>query len=90
MTQKQIDNLKIVLSYHEKLHHLLQNFLPINTNDKIDFKIAPNKIVKCYYSKCYKSKVLSIQYNSSKKLIITKSMWKIFKKYLNQINNELY
>ena len=63
----------------------------IQTGDLIEFSflITKSKLVRLYYSKCYKDYVLSIKLNNSKKIIITRHMWKVFRKYINQIDNEL-
>jgi hypothetical protein len=51
--------------------------------------IANNKTFRVYNSKTYKENVLSFNFGNSKKYIITKQMWKIFREYILQIDNIL-
>jgi hypothetical protein len=59
--------------------------------DKIDFTfhLSNYKSVRIYYSKSYKDFVLSLNLGNSKKYIITKFMWKIFKIYYPFIDKVL-
>ena len=61
------------------------------TGDFVEFSVflSNSKSVRLYFSKCYKDYVLCIKINKSKKIIITRQMWKIFRKFINQIDNEL-
>ncbi|CAF1038151.1 unnamed protein product [Brachionus calyciflorus] len=58
------------------------------TGDNLDFTflLSKTKTVRMYKSRSYKDYVLSLSLNRSKKLIITKSMWKIFKIYVPLID----
>jgi hypothetical protein len=62
-----------------------------NVGDLIEFSIQLNKSkrARLYYSKSYRDYVLSFNINSTKSFIIDRRMWKILKKYLNFIENEL-
>ena len=53
-----------------------------------DFRIqlTKNKYMKLYKSKCYNDFILTLNVNESKKIVITKSMWKIIRKNINQID----
>jgi len=61
------------------------------TGDNFDFTflLSKTKTARLYKSRSYKDYVLSLSLNKSKKLIITKSMWKIFKIYLPLIEKLL-
>ena len=61
------------------------------TADNFDFTflLSKTKTVRLYKSRSYKDYVLSLSLNKSKKLIITKSMWKIFKIYIPLIDKLL-
>ena len=87
MTQIQIDNLKTVLSFLNVPKKTWIKFIPAN-NREIEFNIATNKKVKIYKSNKYRGKVLAIQYNNTKYLILTKQMWTELKKYFSLIENE--
>ena len=51
--------------------------------------LTKSKNARLYYSESYKDFVVSFNFSCSKKFIISRSMWKIFRKYINQIDNEL-
>ncbi len=57
--------------------------------NEINLNLSPQKVVRLYYSKCYKSYVLSFKLGKTKKFIITKFMWKIFQRYLPKIQRVL-
>ena len=57
--------------------------------DEFCIYISKNKTFRLYYSKTYKSSVLSFNFGNSKKYIITKPMWKIFRKYIPHIDKIL-
>jgi len=48
--------------------------------------LAKNKTFRVYKSKTYKEYVLSFNFGNSKKYIITKSMWKLFRDYVQKID----
>ena len=58
------------------------------TTHSQDFRIqlSKNKYMKLYKSKCYNDFILTLNVNESKKIVITKSMWKIIRKNINQID----
>ena len=60
------------------------------TEDHIspDFTIhlSKSKYIKLYKSKIYSDYILTINTNTSKKIVITKSMWKIFRAHFRQID----
>lgn len=49
-------------------------------------QLAKNKHMKLYKSKVYRQFVLSFNINNSKKIVISKPMWMIFRKYFKQID----
>jgi hypothetical protein len=55
----------------------------VSTQTQIDFTfhLSNYKSVRIYFSKSYKDYVLSLNLGNSKKFIITKFMWTIFKIY---------
>ncbi|CAF1114241.1 unnamed protein product [Brachionus calyciflorus] len=61
------------------------------TADNFDytFLLSKTKTVRLYKSRSYKDYVLSLSLNKSKKLIVTKSMWNIFKIYIPLIDKLL-
>ena len=61
------------------------------TGDSFDFTffLSNTKSIRLYKSKSYKDFVLCLNLGKSKKFIITKEMWKIFKIYIPLINNTL-
>lgn len=63
-----------------------------NNNFKnLDFHIqlSKNKFLKLYKSKSYNEYILTLNINKSKKIVITKSMWKIIKQNLDQIDGAI-
>lgn len=74
--------------YKKKLSH---RDIGIQCNNEFanrDFEIylSKNKYMRLYKSKIYKDYILSFNINKSKKIVITKSMWKIIKQNFCQIN----
>jgi hypothetical protein len=61
------------------------------TGDIVEFciQLNKNKRARLYYSESYKDYVLAFNINQSKSFILTRSMWKKFKKHLKNIDNEL-
>jgi hypothetical protein len=55
--------------------------------DDLNFYLTNKKTVRMYYSQAYKEKVLSLNFGTSKNFIITKHMWKNFKKEFDKIDN---
>lgn len=58
-------------------------------DDEFYLSLSNSKSVRLYYSKSYKDYVLSFRLGKSKKFILTKPMWIIFRKYLPHINKVL-
>jgi len=52
-------------------------------------QLAKNKFIKLYQSRVYNDYILTINTNHSKKIVITRSMWKIFRLFINQIDSVL-
>lgn len=65
----------------------------IQTEDKIELdchiQLTKNKYIKLYKSKCFNEYILSLNINKSKKIVVTKSMWKIIKANIKQIDGAL-
>ena len=66
----------------------IKKTISTQTGDIFEFykNIGKNKSIRLYYSNTYKDYVLSINFGNCKKYLITRSMWKIFRLYLNQID----
>ena len=80
MAQKQLDK------FNFKLKSIDQS---TQTGDLYEFIICLTKTkrARVYYSESYKDYVLSLNYGTCKKFIITRSMWKIIEKKLELINH---
>lgn len=50
--------------------------------------LTNTKKARLYFSESYKDLVLCFSSGESKKIIVTRSMWNIFRKYIIQIDNE--
>jgi hypothetical protein len=86
MAQIMIDN------YNNQKRKYGNNIATQTSNDEIDdlyFNLSPTKHARIYYSKCYKSQVLSLNINRSKAFIITPDIWNILKSKNDQINSIL-
>ena len=61
------------------------------TGESCEFcvSLSKNKNARLYYSYAFRDTVLSLNINNAKSFIFTKPMWKVFRKYINQIDNEL-
>jgi len=55
--------------------------------DELFFNLTKTKHARIYYSKCYKSNVISLNINKSKAFIITPHIWKILKSKSNLIDS---
>jgi hypothetical protein len=51
--------------------------------------LSKSKKFRMYYSKSYKDYVISFNFTNCRKFLISRSMWKIFRKYINIIDGEL-
>jgi hypothetical protein len=58
-------------------------------SDDLFFNLSKNKHGKIYYSKQYKSKVLSLNIHNSKSFIITKQIWSKLKEQFDNIDKAL-
>ena len=70
---------------------LLKNSKSTQTGDFIEFLVYldKTKTVRLYYSSSYKDYVLCLHFSNNKRYIVTKPMWKIFRKHLVNIDNVL-
>ena len=61
------------------------------TGDPKEFQInlSENKHIRIYFSKTYKTHILSLNFGNCKKYIITKSMWKRLRVHLDRIDEIL-
>lgn len=79
MAQAQLDRIKF------------QKNVAIQTGDRneLTINLSKTKTFRMYYSKSYKDYVISFNFTNCRKFIISRSMWKIFRKYINIIDGEL-
>ena len=82
MTQKQIQ----IKNLQDRINsgHLKSKSTQTGDNNELLIYLAKNKHVRVYFSLAYKETVISFNF-CSKSFIITKSMWTVVKKNLNQI-----
>ena len=80
MAQKQLEKLNFKLKTTEQY---------TQTGDIYEFIICLSKTkrARIYFSESYKDYVLSLNYGTCKKFIITRSMWKILQTKLDLINH---
>ena len=58
----------------------------IEKDDEFTVYMSSNKTFRLYYSPSYKANVLSFNFGQSKKYIITKEMWNIFRLHVEKID----
>jgi len=82
MAQQQLDK----IGFKIKNKH---SDVTTQTGDIYGFVIylTGNKIARVYYSEAYKDYVLSFNYGTCKKFIVTRAMWKIIMNNMQQLNN---
>jgi len=80
MTQKQIDE------YNLKIQKLNTKSTQTNDDHEIFITLSDTKKIHLYKSKSYKSYVLSFDLGSSKKFIINKEKWMLFRKHIEEID----
>ena len=68
---------------------MAQIMISNSLKNELNIHLSPQKVVKLYYSKSYKSYVLCFKLGKSKKFIISSFMWKIFKRYIHLIEKVL-
>ena len=83
MTQKQIQIKKL----HDRINSGILKSISTQTgdNNELIIYLGKNKHVRVYFSLAYKETVISFNF-CSKSFILTKSMWLVFKKNLNEID----
>ena len=86
----------MIQSNVEKLSNSSQTIYNTNSvavqtgiNDDLSITFSHSKKIHLYYSKSYRDYVLSFNLGQSKKFIITKKKWMLFRKYLNQIDETM-
>ena len=81
MVQRMLDNKK----FESKLKN---NSIGIQTGDVNErcITISDTKKIHLYYSKSYKNYILSFNLNKSKKFILTKEKWLLFRKHIEEID----
>ena len=82
MAQKYVDLMKNKLNQQNKCNVAIQT----DNNPDFTIKLAQNKFIQLYKSKAYNDYILTVNTNKSKKIVITRSMWKIFRKNIDQID----
>ncbi len=80
MTQKQIDE------YNLKIQKLNTKSTQTNDDHEICITLSDTKKIHLYKSKSYKSYVLSFDLGSSKKFIMNKEKWMLFRKHIEEID----
>jgi hypothetical protein len=85
MAQAMITQNKFVISNNKKKYTTISTQTD-NLSKEFCVYLAKNKTLRVYNSKTYKEYVLSFNFGNSKKYIITKSMWKLFRNYVPQID----
>ena len=80
MTQKQIDE------YNLKIQKLNTKSTQTNDDHEICITLSDTKKIHLYKSKSYKSYVVSFDLGSSKKFIINKEKWMLFRKHIEEID----
>ena len=80
MTQKQVDE------YNLKIQKLNTKGTQTNDDHEICITLSATKKIHLYKSKSYKSYVLSFDLGSSKKFIINKEKWMLFRKHIEEID----
>jgi S-adenosylhomocysteine hydrolase len=88
MVQKMIDMKKLSHNIAVYNSNLRDNFTQTTTFDDNSMSVflSSHKLVNLYYSKAYKDFVLCFSFSNCKKFIITRSMWKILRNHLKQID----
>jgi hypothetical protein len=79
MTQKQIDE------YNLKIQKSNSKATQFNDDHEICITLSDTKKIHLYKSKSYKSYVVSFDLGSSKKFIINKEKWMLFRKRIEEI-----
>ena len=82
MTQKMIENKKIELKLKNS------KSIGIQTGDENErcITISDTKKIHLYYSKSYKNYIISFNLNESKKFILTKKKWLLFRNHIEEID----
>ena len=58
-------------------------------DDEFCIYMSKNKTFRVYHSKSYKSSVLSFNFGNFKKYLITKPMWKVFRRHIPHVDRIL-
>jgi hypothetical protein len=83
MVQRMLDN----KNFESKLKN--NKSIGIQTGDENErcLTISDTKKIRLYYSKSYKNYILSFDLNDSKKFILTKEKWLLFRKHIEEIDD---
>ena len=78
----------------DKKYLSLKKYVTISTQteenpNEFCIYIGNNKTFRIYHSKTYKNNVLSLNFGKSKKYIITKKIWSIFRECIPRIDEIL-
>ena len=79
MAQAQIDRIKFLKNVAVQK----------DNNNEMTINLSKSKKFRMYYSKSYKDYVITFNFTNCRKFLISRSMWKIFRKYINIIDGEL-
>ena len=85
MVQRMLDN----KNFESKLKN--NKSIGIQTGDENErcLTISDTKKIRLYYSKSYKNYILSFDLNDSKKFILTKEKWLLFRKHIEEIADSM-
>jgi hypothetical protein len=86
MAQAYVEKFK---SYKNNLEKKVNQSTQTSDLNEFYFNLSSSKHARLYYSESYNDLVLSLNINKSKSFIITKSMWKVFRNHINNIDNIL-
>ena len=84
MAQAMID-----LKNKNKKHIMINKETQTGDNTELYVSLSNTKYFRLYFNEKYNDTFLAFNINCSKQFIITKSMWKIFRNYINFIDSNL-
>ena len=83
MVQRMLDN----KNFESKLKNNKSIGIQTGDENKRCLTISDTKKIRLYYSKFYKNYILSFDLNDSKKFILTKEKWLLFRKHIEEIDD---
>ena len=70
-----------------KKHSMINKETQTGNATELYVSLSETKHFRLYFNEKYNEQVLAFNINCSKQFVITKSMWKIFRKHINFIDN---